>query len=609
MTKLFFRIVFILAVCLPVLLCAQNKPDTTKSEADTTRAEQLYQSIKNSDLSQRLLKSITRKQSNPVKTVKSEDVFKPYENKIIRKIIIRSVGFDKSVTDTTRNIRNTITKISNKLHGDSKEWLIKDNLFFRENKLLNPYKLADNERHLRDLDFILDAKLYILPLKHTKDSVDVMVLTRDVFSIGATFNPSNPTKTRFKLYDVNLAGHGQRFQFNGQIEDGRTPPFGYEMFYRKNSLGGSFVNASLGYTQLNTGSSYGDEQEKAYYVRLDRPLVSPYTRFAGALEISQNWSQNLYETSDSLFLNYRYTINDIWIGYNVGATNNSHDRSRHFITLRAFDQHFRKQPLQETVNNSPMYNNRKYLLAGLTFFKQNFYTTRYIYGFGRTEDIPYGHNMSLYIGWASQLGLQRPYIGFEAERAIVNKNGEFYNLGFKAGAFNNKGLEDATVLLSASLTSNLITYRQLLIRQSVSTDFTAVFNQRTTLPLNINDSYGLQGFSSDSIQGTKRFHINTETLVFTPLQILGFRFAPFTFAEMAVMAPYQNFLNKKPYFGFGGGVRTRNENLVFGTIEFRFFYYPRTVGDISNFKIRVSSNLRVKYTASFVKAPSFVQYN
>jgi hypothetical protein len=608
---------FLLFMGLVPLCHAQKTQDTLKvirdtvgRDSDTTKAG-ILDEIKNSRMSRRIVKSITRKQSsNPAATIRSEDFFMPYTGKVIRKIIIRQVGFDKTVTDTTRRIRNTLTRIGNKLHSNSRDWLIKDNLFIRENRAVNPYKMADNERYLRDLDFILDAKLFIVPLDHTDDSVDVIVMTRDVFSIGGSFNPSSPTKTRFKLYDTNLFGFGQRVQFTGLVEDGRHPAFGYEMIYRKNSVGGSFVTATAGYTQLNTGSSYGYEQEKAYYIKLDRPLVSPYTRLAGGMELSRNWSQNVYQVNDTIFRNYGYVVNDVWVGYNIGANANFRDRNRHFLAIRAFDQSFIRPPLQNQEETNPVYNDRTYLLAGLTFFKQNFYTARYIYGFGRTEDLPYGHTMSLYVGWARQLGLQRPYVGIDVGKSLVSPNGQFYNFLLRAGGFNNDGLEDVAVLFSGTLTSRLISYRKLLIRQILGGDLSYVFNQRTSLPLDINNEFGLRGFVADSLWGTKRLHLNSETVAFTPLELLGFRFAPFLYGEMAWLAPQgEDLFRNDPYFGLGGGVRTRNENLVFGTVELRLMYYPRTFSDISSFNIRVLSNLRVKYTATFVRPPTFVQYN
>jgi hypothetical protein len=610
--SMIFRATFLfvlVAFCLPVGLFAQNK-DTVQS--DSTR-KNIIQSIKHSKVSKRLMKSITRKkQTDPTAAVRSEDAFIPFEGKIIRRIEVRHIGFDKTVYDTTRNIKNAITRVSNALHSNSREWLIRDHLFIRENKPLSPYKMADNERYLRDLDFILDSKIYVVPLHSSQDSVDVVVLTRDVFSLGGSFNPSGATKTRFRIYDVNLFGMGQRIQLNSLLEEGRTPFYTYEALYRKNSIGGSFVNGTVGYTQLNNASSYGDEEEKAYYIRLDRPLVSPYTRFAGGMEVSRNWSEKFFNQPDTVFKDYRYLVNDVWVGYNIGAKSNGHDRSRHFVAIRAFDQRFLNRTFpteQDSLNVN--YNNRSFVLAGLTFFKQNFYTASYIYGFGRTEDVPFGYNMSLYLGWSRELNRKRPYVGLEFEKSIVNRKNEIYNFAFRAGGYHNDGdFEDMTLLFSGSLLSRLIPVGELLIRQSVTADFTRVYNQQTSLPLDINNEFGLRYFVADSLWGTKRFHLNSETLAFTPLSIAGFRLAPFVFGEMAMIgARGESIFADKPYFGFGGGIRTRNENLVFGTIELRMVYFPRTVEDIQSFVLRVSSNLRVKYTAGFVKPPGFVRYN
>ena len=176
------------AFLAPSVLYAQVE-DSTAVEGDTTMAGQILNDIRESKLSQRILKSITRKRrSDPVAAVRSEAAFLPYEGRVIRNIILRHIDFQKTVYDTTKNIRNTITKVGNKLHSTTKDWVIRDNLFIREDSPLNPYKLADNERHLRDLDFLLDAKFYIIPLNHSPDSVDIVVLTRDVFSLGGTIN-------------------------------------------------------------------------------------------------------------------------------------------------------------------------------------------------------------------------------------------------------------------------------------------------------------------------------------------------------------------------------------------------------------------------------------
>lgn len=589
----------------------KNQGDTVEIiKIDTT--SRILDAVKDKRITREILKSVTRRpQQENVLNIRSEETYLPFEGKVIRQILVNHIDFERSLTDTTRNIRNRIVKIGNTLHNTTKEWVIRDHILFKENRRLNPYLLADNERYLRDLDFIVDARIIVVPLSNTKDTVDVLVVTRDVFSIGGSFSPRGVDETKFRIYDVNFLGWGQRLQFNGHYDHERDPKFGYEVYYRKSSLWGSFVNVTAGYTQLNTGSSYGVEEEQAYYLRLDRPLVSPYSRLAGGVEFSRNWSKNFYQAEDSLFRSYRYDVNDVWLGYNIGANENRRNRTRHFVSARLFHQRFLQKPIQPGDAINPVFNSRTYGLGAFTFFRQEFYKTQFVYGFGRTEDVPYGHNMSILAGWQNLLNIQRAYVGFDAEKSFVHSGGNFYTLSFRAGGFPYRGRwEDATLLLSAKLFSRLKSYRKFLLRQSADLDFTYVFNQRTNTLLDINYTYGLEGFRADSLLGTKRLHARYELVVYSPWTVLGFRMAPIVFADVAMIAPEDKTLfYDKPFLGLGTGVRTRNENLVFGTIELKFLYYPRVVEDISRFKVSVTTNLRIKYTAGFVRAPSFILYN
>ena len=114
-------------------------------EEDTARS--IIETVKDSRVSRELLKSITRRPSEEgVFNLKSEEIFMPFQGKFIRKIIINHIGFDKSITDTTRHIKNAAVRVANALPKNSKEWVIHDHLLFREKQQLNAYMLADNER-------------------------------------------------------------------------------------------------------------------------------------------------------------------------------------------------------------------------------------------------------------------------------------------------------------------------------------------------------------------------------------------------------------------------------------------------------------------------------
>jgi hypothetical protein len=505
-----------------------------------------------------------------------------------------------------------MARVANALHQTTKEQIIRNNLFIREKKPLDPYKLADNERYLRDLNFILDARIIVKPVRGNRNMVDVMVITRDVFSLGGSVSINSQNSFDFKLYDANIGGRGQRAQFSGLVDYDRQPTFGQQLLYSKNSIKGSFINATLSYTQLNTGSSYGLENETAAFVKLDRPLVSPYTRWAGGAEFSRNWSVNSYQAESTLFRDYTYYVKDFWIGYNIGVNNKMENRNRQFVAMRAFHQQFSEQPVQPIEEFSLLYNNQTYLLGQITFYNRNFYRTKYIYGFGRTEDVPYGRQLSFIAGSVKQLGQTRPYVGVDYNRSIVHKRGDFREVSLRAGGFKNKGeLQDVTLLASASVYSKLFTLRKKYgIRQSARLSYTTILNPTVSLPLRIDNEFGVKKLFSDSLVGTQRLSLQLETVMFTKPTLLGFHFAPFIFTDIAMIArKTETLFKQKPYYGFGGGIRTRNENLIFGTIELRMFYFPRVTDELSHFKISLSSNLRIKYSSGFVKAPSLIVYN
>ncbi len=543
---------------------------------------------------------------------RSEKVFLPWQGKIVRNIVIEQIGFEKNFYDTTRQSRmKKLAQLGNRLHTSTREQMIRDNLFIRAGKPLDPFKVADNERYLRDLDFMVDATISVVPLEHTSDSVDLIVFTRDVFSIGGNFSPRSADLYKFGLYSVNVGGLAQRLELNGRYDADRSPEFGYQVLYSKTSVAGSLIQATLSYTELGNGAQLGLENENAVYLRLDRPLVSPYTRMAGGLEISQNWSVNVFDKEQIDFRKYQYNLTDFWVGYNLGIHNRMENRGRHFIGIRVFDQHFKSRPAQPEEQNNPVYNNQNFWLGEVSFFKQNFYKTRYIYGFGRTEDLPYGRQLTLVAGRVRQLNLTRPYIGAEFTKSSVRRNGDFTTVTLTAGGFmRDQQVEDVILSGQASFFSRIINWGNNKLRQSLSVSYSSLIKQQTLLPLTLRSDLGLRSFPADSLLGNKRISVQSETLLFTRLSLLGFRLAPLVFAGVGLIAPENENLFRQPaWLSMGAGIRTRNENLVFGTVDLRFFYFPRTTEGISNFRISLSSNLQVKYTAGFVKKPQMVRYN
>jgi hypothetical protein len=504
------------------------------------------------------------------------------------------------------------TRLINSLHTDTHDWVIRDNLFIKKGTVLNKYLVADNERYLRSLEFIQDARIIARPIKGSKDSVDLEVITKDLFSLTGSLEIGSD-RQKIRIAENNYAGAGQKIQLTTLFDKRRDPRFGYDLLYTKNSVLHTFVNASVGYSKIFKDRE-GDEAVSSFYVQLFRPLLSPYSRFAGGLQVSLDKSDNAYKKSNRLYYNFQNTTFDVWGGYNIGVnklmTDNQY-RKRAFLALRYIDRNFSHIPAQVGNSFDPFFNNLKAYLAELTLFRQEFYKTNYIYGFGTTEDVPYGYNVAVTGGYTKQLNASRPYLGVNASRFIITPKNEFLQAFVRVGGFSQqKRLEDIGLLAGGSYYSTLQVYNNIKMRQYVRFSYARILRRKAAEPLRIDNALGLPFFGADSLRGVRRISAYAENYVFLKGKIFGFLFAPFAFADAAFITPEnRNIFRSGLYTGIGGGLRARNENLVSGTMELRFSYFPKVVQDLNNFRISFISNIRFRYNSNYVKAPDVVQLN
>jgi hypothetical protein len=547
---------------------------------------------------------------------KAETPFKPYDGKIIRHIYIHGYGFEQTFTDTANRLQYFGTQILNHLHRKTRDWVIRNSLFIKEDQPLNPIKVADNERLVRSLNYIQDARILVDYLPDNPDSVDLIVVVKDLFSIGGSIGNASPSpiNVQANVYDANFLGLGQRIQGGVIIDQRRYPNSGYQLLYSKTNIGNTFVNFTASATAINSDLYSGAPDEEAFYVRLDRPLYAPYAHLAGGLNIGDFRSHNLYDRPDSIFFGYHYHIYDGWIGWNLGSSrfiSNTVVLDRKFVSFRYFTNHFLQVPTQIGENFNFRFNDRQAALAQFTFFRQDFYRTNYIYGFGTTEDVPEGYNIAVTGGWYKQLYLERPYAGVDANWYVSTKRGAFIQYFLRAGAFMEKGtIQDGSTLIGSSYYSPLFVFNRLKIRQYLNFSYTRQYNRIGIDPLTINNVFGLRYFSGDSTFGNQRITLHSETTFFLNPRILGFKFAPFAFGDVSLLSPENETFNKSNVFeGIGAGIRTRNENLVFNTIELRLAYFPRKTEQNQSFKVMLNTGIQFRYNSTYVKAPDIVFLN
>jgi hypothetical protein len=550
---------------------------------------------------------------------KNENAYLPYAGRVIRYVFIQKIGFEKNVNDTVKVVRNLFSRIGDALHTSTRQRVIRNNLFFNEGDTLYPALVADNERYLRQLSYIQDARIVVKDIPGDSSAIDLVIVCKDVFPVGGSMQSATGSSIAFEANDDNLAGSGNRIQLEQLYDGDRQPHHGFGLEFLKRNIAGSFVNLAAGYQNQAPTYNSGRREEKALYIRGELPLVSPYHSWTGAFEVARHSTFNGYN-NDSLYnaaLKYNYRLFDGWFGHNIGARNNLHEnlrsRFRKLIAIRAIHRVFDDLPDAYKDVYNIGYSNLTSVLLSYNIFEQDFYHTNFIYGFGRNEDLPEGFNISFTGGWSKRDNISRPYGGFEYRRSYFSRKQDYLNFRLSLGGYFNQGnFEDLSFLTSLDLITKL---RKLggghwYVRHFISGSITQLARTMQNEPLRIASDFGIPRLNDPNLRASTRITLNGETVFYNTWKVLGFSFAPFGFTNISYLKSIGRYFSTGDiYTAIGGGIRTRNENLVFGTMEMKIYYYPRTTGNISPWNITFNSGLRYKYETQLIRRPDFPVLN
>ena len=557
---------------------------------------------------------------------KLENQFLRYKDKIIRSITLIRLGFECSIYDTCDIKSNFGIRMANAFHKNSREWVMRNNLFFTQGSRLHPFLVADNERYLRDLPYIQDARIVVGYAENSKDSVDVVVLSKDIFSLGAKVKIATRTRGRLEFQEENIGGSAARIFVAGLYDEGRTPNKAYNGELTIRNIKGSFIDWTVGYNGFAESFSAGRRDETRIFTRIEKPLVTPYIPSTGSLEAGFYQTANAYRSDSGYLSDFRYKYYNIdgWFGYSLDSKrrlyNNKEIKLHKFAAVRGIYQHFIDVPFKFKDTFDYRFTNTTGALASINVFRQTFYKTNFIYGFGRNEDVPEGFSISITggygihenLGYFQKQKIKSPYAGLDFGLSNFKSRGSYRNITFRVGGFFYRHrYQDMNVLLNVEHFSRLKKinsqwYHRTFINAGVAGQINPVF----TSPLYLNSFYGLPYFSANNINYDFRATTKLETVYYNTAKILGFRLAPFAFTDITVLKPTNKLLYKSDiYSAIGGGIRTRNENLIFGTLELKGYYFPRRSRDMKGWKVELSTNIRFKYNSTFIKRPDFANAN
>jgi hypothetical protein len=154
-------------------------------------------------------------------------------------------------------------RLADRLHVRTKPSTIRAQLLFRSGDRYRAERLAETERNLRKLVFIYDAKVF--PVRYADGKVDVMVITRDVWTLSPSisFGRSGGTNsTSYSLQEENFLGWGKDLEIGRQSNVDRTSNIAE---YSDPSVLGSRWTGALAYVDSSDGNQRSAQLSRPFY--------------------------------------------------------------------------------------------------------------------------------------------------------------------------------------------------------------------------------------------------------------------------------------------------------------------------------------------------------
>jgi len=490
-----------------------------------------------------------------------------YSGKIIVEIRFLQVRlFSGSVNDTTDLVDHKNKGIFEKIHSNTKDDVIAKYLTFSVGEELDPHRISDSERILRNLSFIEDAKIIVLPIKDDTTKVDLVVVTKDRFAWGFNIIPYSFNRVSTSVYDRNVLGNGWNFELKYMYNGGFQPPNGIDTKIDFINVKGWFVNATLGY--------YYDAQREGGRLYFSKPFVTVETKYGGGLELENSHSYRNY--GDTLHIPFTYNYEDLWLAHQFSLSNKDRNKTL-FIAGRVGRKKFTSRPYIAADTNYYFYNTNV-ALGSIIYSKIDYYKSRLVYGFGITEDIPVGTRVRFTAGIVYDDFNNFNYRGISAGHSLINEKWGYALFGFEWGAlYDQREFRHGWVSLYWNYISPLIRKRKFNLRHFIRVHYRESFNQLRDYYLHLSDENAIRGLNLNGIKGLRTAYFSYESVMFTPANIFGFKVAMFGFADIGFISNDSKLISgNKMYSGVGFGWRIKNESLVFSTIQIRLAYYAHT---------------------------------
>ena len=547
-----------------------------------------------------LLVSSSSAMEDSIDFLQSESPFLPYEGKVIGRIRIKKVQvLAGSVLDTLEIVESSVSKFLNNLHYPTRDGVLRNNLLFEVGEVVDPFVLADNERILRELPYIEDARIEVVISEDDENLVDIIVITKDLFSLGISPSVLDLDRARVAFFDRNLLGLGTELRYTLHYDKREEPKFGHEGKYVMTNIEGTFISGLLNYK-----NSFEGIFSRIFFQRI---FLTPQIRYAGALDLGYFITTREEFLEDTVIVNsYSTDYQDFWLGRSF-LIGQDHSRKNLIISGRVRKDNFRRRP-RVTADLNRFYQNNQYFLASLTFREINYYKSSMILAFGITEDIPVGYLLQITGGYEREEFARKPYFGIALRRAALWQRIGYLGATLDFGSFLNQGkLNEGVIAASVVYFTPLNHINNYRFRQILLVDWTSGINRLPGENIGLGDY--IRGLDGGAFVGANRFTLKAESIAFAPWNLYGFRFALFSYGDVGFLGGNARLFTWDNIFGsFGIGCRIRNESLVLKTVQIRFGYFLRTPDRFGAWQIDINTRDPSLFVPIDRAKPSLIGY-
>lgn len=486
----------------------------------------------------------------------SENYFKDYSGLVIDSIeIIRRNIF---TPDDSLSTNSKAEQLIDKGHMMTRERVVRRYLLFKEGDKLDPLVMSSNEYLLRELSYIASAFIIIRP--SDKGGVIASVFIRDQWTLLPWWETGD--FPYIALYDENFLGTGNRAQISYLLE-GDKQKSGWQFNYDFRNIFGTFIDAGL---QLGIG---GTRSMIGYIERkYNIPGDSYWNVFAG------------YTDKGERCLNYDtvvYPERMDFKAYYGQSFKLARDGLFTYFSAGGESRRFLQAPLRSFVFN-PFYHDYVATLGNVGIAKQHFFQGNMIYGYGNVEDIAYGFKFELTggLGYSPQT-TNFQYYGAFARYSFYKEKFGYLDVGINGSIYHlvgnrtwNMGMVDFGLKYFSPLAK---LGRGYYLRNFLYFSWTQGINRFVGERelLEYNSQKGVRGlYAPYWAYGTSRAFIRTESVLFSPIYLLHFRFCGFIWGDMAWLGDESMFWDNQISAAAGFGIRVKNDRLIINNIEIRF---------------------------------------